>query len=68
MEKIENVEKTVKFVMEKETKYTVRYHEHPEAGQSPIIGTLYVQKWFAGNAQEIEVTVRKKKGAGELSF
>ena len=28
-------------------------------GQPPIIGTLYVQKWFAGNATEIEVTVRK---------
>ena len=52
-------EKTVKFVKEKETKYTVRYHEHPEAGQPPIIGTIYLQKWFAGDAQEIEVTVRK---------
>jgi len=59
MDKIEKVEKTVKFVIEKETKYTVRYHEHPEQGQPPIIGTLYVQKWFAGNATEIEVTIRK---------
>jgi len=56
---MEKTEKTVKFKIEKETKYTVRYHEYPEAGQPPIIGTLYVQKWFAGNATEIEVTVRK---------
>ena len=53
------VEKTVKFVVEKETKNTVKYNEVPGEGQPPIIGTLYVQKWFAGNAQELEVTVRK---------
>ena len=61
MDKIENVEKTVKFVIEKETKHTVRYEEVPSQGQPPIIGSLYVQKWFAGNATEIEVTVRKVK-------
>jgi len=57
-EKTDKVEKTVKFAIEKETKYTVRYHEHPEAGQPPIIGTIYLQKWFAGDAREIEVTVK----------
>jgi len=35
------------------------YNEVPEEGQPPIIGTLYVQKWFAGNATELEVTVKK---------
>ena len=59
MEKTEKIEKTVKFVIEKETKNTVKYNEVPAEGQPPIIGSLYVQKWFAGNASEIEVTVRK---------
>ena len=53
------MEKTVKFKVEKETKNTVKFEEVPEAGQPPIIGTLYVQKWFAGNASEIEVTDHK---------
>jgi hypothetical protein len=53
------MEKTVKFKVEKETKNTVKFEEVPEEGQPPIIGTLYVQKWFVGNATEIEVTVRK---------
>ena len=53
------MEKTVKFKVEKETKHTVKFEEVPEAGQPPVIGTLYVQKWFAGNATEIEVTIRK---------
>ena len=52
-------EKTVKFKIEKETKNTVKYNEVPAEGQPPIIGTLYVQKWFAGNAPDIEVTIRK---------
>ena len=55
----DKVEKTVKFVIEKETKNTVKFNEVPGEGQPPIIGTLYVQKWFVGNATELEVTVRK---------
>ena len=54
------MEKTVKFTIEKETKNTVKFNEVPDAGQPPIIGTLYVQKWFVGNAKELEVTVRKQ--------
>ncbi len=53
------MDKTVKFKVEKETKNTVKFEEVPAAGEPPIIGTLYVQKWFAGNATELEVTVRK---------
>jgi hypothetical protein len=53
------MEKTIRFKIEKETKNTVKYIEIPAEGQPPIIGTLYVQKWFAGEAKEIEVTVRK---------
>ena len=56
---METKEKTVKFTAEKETKNTVKYNEVPAEGQPPIIGTLYVQKWFAGGATELEVTVRK---------
>lgn len=51
---------SVKFSYEKETKNSVRYKEEPEAGQAPIIGTLYVQKWFAGNSKKLEVTIDKK--------
>ena len=53
------MEKTVKFKIEKETKNTVKFNEVPAEGEPPIIGTLYVQKWFAGTATEIEVTVRQ---------
>ncbi len=52
------MEKTVTFEIEKETKHTIRYTEVPEAGQPPIIGSLYVQKWFAGDKAELEVTVK----------
>ncbi|RBP51074.1 hypothetical protein [Arenicella xantha] len=51
---------TVKFSIEKETKNSVRYKEQPEAGKAPIIGTLYVQKWFAGDAETLEITIAKK--------
>ncbi len=47
----------VKFEFEKETKNSVRYKEVPEDGKAPIVGSLYVQKWFAGHAKAIKVTV-----------
>jgi len=50
----------VKFEIEKETKNSVRYKEVPEEGKAPIVGSLYVQKWFAGNSKTIEVTIEKK--------
>lgn len=53
-------EKIVKFTLEKETKNSVRYKEVPEAGQPPIIGSLYVQKWYAGDSKNLEVTLVKK--------
>lgn len=53
-------DKTIKFEFEKETKNSVRYKEVPEEGQPPIIGSLYVQKWFAGTSKNIEVTLSKK--------
>ncbi len=47
----------VKFVFEKETKNSVRYKEVPSEGKAPIIGTLYVQKWFAGNTKSLQITI-----------
>lgn len=51
---------SIKLCYEKETKNSVRYKEEPEEGQAPVIGTLYVQKWFAGNSKDIEVTIVKR--------
>lgn len=51
---------TVTFEYEKETKNSVRYQEVPEEGKAPIMGTLYVQKWFAGNSKSLEITIEKK--------
>jgi len=48
---------TVNFEKEKETKGTVRYKEKPEEGKPPVIGTLYVQKWFAGTRDKMTVTI-----------
>lgn len=49
---------SVKFEFEKETKNSVRYKEVPEEGKPPIVGSLYVQKWFAGNAKSLQVTIK----------
>ena len=29
-------------------------------GTAPIVGTLYVQKWFSGATKTIEITIDKK--------
>jgi hypothetical protein len=52
--------KVVKFEYEKETKNSVRFKEVPDEGTAPILGSLYVQKWFAGNSKTIEITIDKK--------
>ena len=52
--------KVVKFEYEKETKNSIRYKEVPDEGTPPIVGSLYVQKWFAGKSKSIEVTIEKK--------
>ena len=49
--------KTAHFEREKETKNTVKFTEIPTEGQAPIIGTLYVQKWIAGTAAKLKVTI-----------
>ena len=49
------------FIMERETKNTVRYQEQPEPGKPPVIGTLYVQKYAAVElGTEITVSIEKK--------
>jgi len=48
---------SLSFTKEKETKNTVRYQEAPEEGRPPIIGTLYVQKWFLGTASPKTLTL-----------
>jgi len=53
--------KTVNFEYEKETKNSIRFKEAPEEGQAPVVGSLYVQKWFAGNCKNIQVTIEKKE-------
>ena len=47
----------VVFKKEKETKNTIRYEEQPEQGKPPVIGTLYVQRWFAGDRETIEIEI-----------
>ncbi|BCE02633.1 hypothetical protein [Marinicellulosiphila megalodicopiae] len=49
----------VKFEFEKETKNSVRYKEVPEEGKAPIVGSLYVQKWFAGTSKNITISIEK---------
>ena len=50
----------IKFEIEKETRNSVRYKEVPGEGQAPVVGSLYVQKWFAVNNRTLEVTIEKK--------
>ncbi|MBU2871553.1 hypothetical protein [Colwellia sp. E2M01] len=52
-------ETTINFEIEKENKNSVRYKEIPKDGMPPILGTLYVQKWYAGNSKKIEVIINK---------
>lgn len=52
---------SIRFEFEKETKNSVRYKEVPEQGKPPIVGSLYVQKWFAGNAKSIRVSIEVEK-------
>lgn len=51
---------TLKFEIEKETKNSVRYKEIPAEGQAAVVGSLYIQKWFAGTSRLLEVTIEKK--------
>jgi hypothetical protein len=50
-------EKVLQFEFEKATKNTNKYNEIPEAGQPPVVGTLYVQKWAARDAKRLTVKI-----------
>jgi hypothetical protein len=45
------------FVLEKETKNTVRYQEEPALNTPPVVGSLYVQKWALAPAYPARLTV-----------
>jgi len=47
----------ITFEFEKETKNSVRYKEVPDEGKAPIVGSLYVQKWFSGDSKSLQVTI-----------
>ena len=51
-------EKVIKFELEKHNKNSIRYKEIPENGMPPILGSIYVQKWFAGDKKELEITIK----------
>ena len=50
-------QKTLLFVKEKDTKNTVKFTEAEVHGQAPVIGTLYVKKWFSGTTNNLKVTI-----------
>jgi len=54
---MEKKTKTVQFQKEKDTKNTVKFAEVQSQGEAPIIDSLYVQKWFIGDATNLKVTV-----------
>lgn len=49
--------KVVKFKKLKETKNTVRFEEETEDGQPPVIGSLYIQKWFAKDRDQVRLSI-----------
>ena len=53
-------EKVIKFEFEKQNKNSIRYKEVPENGMPPVLGSIYVQTWFAGASKNIEVTIKTK--------
>ena len=49
------------FKKEKETKNCIRFEEVGEKGKPPVIGTIYVQKWFAGDLKELKLEILEKQ-------
>jgi hypothetical protein len=56
----DNTNTTVVFRRLRDTKNTVRFEEEVPPGKPPVIGTVYVQKWFAGDAQSLTISIRKE--------
>lgn len=57
---------TVRMVMDKETKNTIRFEENTADGKPPVIGTLYVPKWVVGSQQAIDVTIEPAADSATL--
>jgi len=53
-------EKVMKFELEKHNKNSIRYKEIAEDGMPPVLGSIYVQNWFAGQSKNIEITIKTK--------
>jgi len=51
-------EKKLKFEFEKENKNSIRYKEVSADGMPPILGSIYVQKWFVNQNKTIEITIK----------
>ncbi len=51
---------TIVFRKLRDTKNTVRFEEEVPPGKPPVIGTIYVQKWFARDTQELAITIEKE--------
>jgi len=52
--------KVIKFEFEKKNKNSIRYKEVTEDGMPPVLGSIYVQNWFAGDNKNIEITIKAK--------
>jgi len=39
----------------------IRYKEVPDDGIPPVVGNIYVQKWFAVESKNIELVITKKE-------
>ncbi len=50
-------ETVLTFSMEKDTKNTVRYTEDEREGEPKIVGTLYLQKFYAKGKDKVTVTI-----------
>jgi hypothetical protein len=51
---------TIEFRKLRDTKNTVRFEEEVPPGKPPVIGTIYVQKWFAGDTGKLVITIDKE--------
>lgn len=49
----------LRFERENENKHTVRFKEVPEDDAPTVLGTIYVQRWFVGGAEELLLTIEK---------
>lgn len=60
--------KIITFKYAKSTKNTHKFDEVAAVGEPPIVGTLYIQKWFAptaGIGTEAQIHLEVKEGGAE---